>query len=132
MRGRETADYRGVAQFLKFIVEPRQQMWWAVTTGFLPITRTAFKSLEDSGFYKQNPDQWTAMSQLLNAKPTANSRGLRLGNYVRVREAIEQELENIYAGKKTVKEGLDAAVLRGNAILREFSVNNGAAPQGEI
>jgi sn-glycerol 3-phosphate transport system substrate-binding protein len=132
MRGREPADYRGVAQFMKFIVEPHQQMWWAVTTGFVPITRTAFKSLEDSGFYKQNPEQWTAMGELLNAKATVNSRGLRLGNYVRVREAIEQELENIYAGKKTVKEGLDAAVLRGNAILREFSVSNGAAPQGEI
>ena len=67
-----------------------------------------------------------------NAKPTWKSRGLRLGNYVQVREAIELELENIYNSKKTVNEGLNAAVLRGNAILREFSVSHGAAPQGEI
>jgi sn-glycerol 3-phosphate transport system substrate-binding protein len=132
LRGRETADYKGVAQFLKFIAEPRQQMWWAVTTGYVPITRTAIRSLEDASFYKKNPEQWTAISQLLNAKPTANSRGLRLGNYVQVRAAIDQELENIFTGKKMVKEGLDAAVLRGNAILREFSVSHGAAPQGEI
>jgi sn-glycerol 3-phosphate transport system substrate-binding protein len=132
MRGHEPADYKGVAQFMKFIIEPRQQMWWAATTGYIPITRTAVKSLEDDSFYKKHPEQWTAMSQLLNAKPTPNSQGLRLGNFVQVREAIELELENISAGKKTVKEGLDAAVARGNAILRQFGVTHGAAAQGEI
>jgi hypothetical protein len=45
---------------------------------------------------------------------------------------MELELENIFAGKKTVKEGLDAAVLRGNAILRQFGITHGAAGQGEI
>ena len=132
LRGHEPADYKGVAQFLKFIAEPPQQMWWTATTGYVPITRTAVRNLEDDSFYQKNPEQWTAVSQLLNAKPTPNSRGLRLGNYVQVREAIELELENIFNGRKTVKEGLDHAVIRGNAILREFYVIHGAAPQGEI
>ena len=121
MRGREPAEYSGVAQFLEFIAQPVQQAWWAATTGYVPITRTAIKSLEDSAFFAGNPEQWTALSQLLNAKPTVHSRGLRLGNYVEVREVIERELESILERKKTVKEGLDAAVTRGNAILREFS-----------
>ena len=72
------------------------------------------------------------MSELLNAKPTPNSRGLRLGNYVQVREVIELELESIFAGKLTVKAGLDSAVTRGNAILRQFAVTHGAAAQGKI
>jgi len=132
LRGREPADYKGVAQFMKFIAEPRQQVWWAATTGYVPISTTAVKNLEDDSFYKKNPEQWTAMSQLLHVKPTPNSRGLRLGNYVQVREAIELELENIFDGKKTVKQGLDSAVARGNAILRQFKVTHGAAAQGEI
>jgi sn-glycerol 3-phosphate transport system substrate-binding protein len=133
LRGHEPADYKGVAQFLRFLIEPPQQSWWAAATGYVPITRRAVKSLEDDAFYKQNPEQWTAMSQLLNATPTPNSQGLRLGNYVQVRMgAIELELENIFTGKKTVKEGLDAAVVRGNAILRQFGVTHGAAAQGEI
>jgi len=130
---RGPADDKGVAQFLKFITDPPQQRWWAATTGYVPITKTAVKSLEGDSFYKQNPEQWTAVSQLLNAKPTPNSQGLRLGNYVQVREAtIELELENIFTGKKTVKQGLDAAVGRGNAILRQFGVTHGAAASGEI
>jgi sn-glycerol 3-phosphate transport system substrate-binding protein len=133
LRGHAPADDKGVAQFLKFLIEPAQQRWWVATTGYVPITRAAVKSLEDDSFYKQNPEQWTAMSQLLNAKPTPNSQGLRLGNYVQVRMgAIELELENIFTGKKTVKEGLDAAVSRGNAILRQFGVTHGAAASGEI
>ncbi len=132
LRGHDPADYQRVAQFLKFVAEPRQQIWWAANTGYVPITRTAVKNLEEDSFYKKNPEQWTALSQLLHAKPTWRSRGLRLGNFVQVREAIELELENIFNGNKTVKEGLDAAVIRGNAILREFSVIHGAAPQGEI
>jgi len=48
-------------------------------------------------------------SQLLNARPTPN-----------------------LAGKKTVKEGLDAAVIRGNVILRQFAVTYAAPASGEI
>ena len=129
LRGRESADYKGVAQFMKFIAEPKQQVWWSTTTGYVPITKTAFKNLQDVAFFKKNPEQLTAVSQLLNAKPTPNSRGLRLGNYVQVREVIEVELESIFAGKKTVKEALDAAVLRGNAILREFGVTHKPWPE---
>jgi len=132
MRGHGRAEEEGVAQFLKFLSEPSQQIWWATNTGFAPITKAAVKRMQDASFYKQNPKQWPGTSQLLEGKVTPFSRGIRLGNYVDVRNAIEIELDNIFSGRKTVKEGLDAAVLRGNAILREFAVNNGAAPQGEI
>jgi len=133
LRGHAPADDKGVAQFLKHLLEPAQQRWWVATTGYVPITKAAVKSLEADAFYTQNPERWTAMSQLLNATPTPNSQGLRLGNYVQVRMgAIELELQNIFTGKKTVKEGLDAAVARGNAILRQFGVTHGAAASGEI
>jgi ABC-type glycerol-3-phosphate transport system substrate-binding protein len=60
----------------------------------------------------------------LAAKPTANSQGHRLGNFAQVRGAIEGEMENVFAGKKTAKEGLDAAVAKGNDILKEFAAAN--------
>jgi sn-glycerol 3-phosphate transport system substrate-binding protein len=132
MRGHDRAEERGVALFLKFLIEPSQQMRWAAATGFVPITKTAVNGLVDASFFQQNPKHWPGTSQLLEGEVTPFSRGIRLGNYVQVRNAIEIELENIFGGRKSVKEGLDAAVQRGNAILREFALNNGAAPQGEI
>ena len=57
-------------------------------------------------------------------KTTDKSRGIRLGNFVQVRTIIDEEMEQILGGKKTAKEGLDAAVLRGNEQLERFQKAN--------
>ncbi|HWC45621.1 MAG TPA: sn-glycerol-3-phosphate ABC transporter substrate-binding protein, partial [Casimicrobiaceae bacterium] len=57
-------------------------------------------------------------------KTTSNSRGVRLGNFVQVRTAIEEELENVWTGKKQPKEALDDAVKRGNDQLERFAKAN--------
>jgi len=43
---------------------------------------------------------------------------------VLIREAIEDELEQAFAGKKSSKEALDSAVERGNKLLRQFERAN--------
>jgi sn-glycerol 3-phosphate transport system substrate-binding protein len=55
--------------------------------------------------------------------PTANSRGLRLGNLVQIRDIIAEDFETIFAGKKGAQTALDDAVNRGNALLRQFERN---------
>jgi sn-glycerol 3-phosphate transport system substrate-binding protein len=132
LRGHSPAQYKGIAQFMKFLAEPHQQAWWASHTGFVPVGRKALALLNESGFYAQQPEQRTALSQLLNTTPSVNSQGIRLGSFPQIREVIEGELVDIVEGKKSVEEGLDAVALKGNALLRAFRVINGAASQGEI
>ena len=57
-------------------------------------------------------------------KTTDKSRGIRLGNFVHIRGVIDEELENVWAGKKTAKEALDTAVKRGNELLERFERAN--------
>jgi sn-glycerol 3-phosphate transport system substrate-binding protein len=57
-------------------------------------------------------------------KATDKSRGIRLGNYSPIRTIIDEELEQVWAGKKTAKEGLDEAVKRGNEQLEKFQKAN--------
>ncbi len=64
------------------------------------------------------------MKALSDKKPTINSLGLRLGNFVQIRNIIDEELEAVWAGKKTAKQALDAAVERGNAELARFAKAN--------
>jgi sn-glycerol 3-phosphate transport system substrate-binding protein len=64
---------------------------------------------------------WTAFNQIMKGKTTANSQGIRLGNFTSVRDNIEAELENVLGGKKSSKQGLDDAVKKGGQILKEFS-----------
>jgi len=121
MAGKPAREYEAVAAFLKFLSEPEQQAYWHKETGYVPISRSAQALLEAEGYLDQNPDQRTAYSQLTYSPPTPETRGIRLGNFVQIRDVIEEELENIFRGQKTAKQGLDDAVRRSNQLLREFA-----------
>jgi sn-glycerol 3-phosphate transport system substrate-binding protein len=76
--------------------------------------------VKDSGFYKDKPFLETPLLQLNNKAPTENSRGLRFGNLVQIRDIWAEEYESALNGQKTPKAALDAAAERGNVVLRAF------------
>jgi len=123
MSGKPKADYKGVGQFFNYLTNAETQSASHKRTGYLPITNAAFALTEKSGFYTQNPGTDTAVNQMIR-KTTDKSRGIRLGNFVQIRAIMEEELEQIWAGKKTAKEGLDEAVKRGNEQLERFQQAN--------
>jgi sn-glycerol 3-phosphate transport system substrate-binding protein len=82
----------------------------------LPITKAAYEKTKATGFYEKNPVLETPLKELTNKEPTENSRGLRFGNMVQMREVWAEEIEAALAGQKTAKEALDTAVMRGNVI----------------
>jgi sn-glycerol 3-phosphate transport system substrate-binding protein len=124
LRDRPKAEYKGVAKFLTFISSPEIQAMWHQQTGYVPITLAAAKLTEDSGFYKKNPGRDVAVKELTLNPPTANSKGLRLGNFVQIRDVEDEELESVWSGKKDAKTALDDAVRRGNELLRKFEAAN--------
>jgi sn-glycerol 3-phosphate transport system substrate-binding protein len=124
MGGKKKEEYKGVAKFLTFLSQPDVQAEFSQATGYLPITMAAYELTKKSGFYDKNPGAELAVKQLTNKAPTANSRGLRFGNYVQGREVIEEEMEAVFAGTKDAKAALDDAVRRGNDILRKFEAAN--------
>jgi sn-glycerol 3-phosphate transport system substrate-binding protein len=89
-------------------------------SGYLPITKAAYAKTKESGFYKDAPYLETPLLELSNKEPTENSRGVRLGNMVQLRDVWAEEFEAALAGKKSAKEAMDAAVSRGNTMLRQF------------
>jgi sn-glycerol 3-phosphate transport system substrate-binding protein len=121
MKGKKAEEYKGVATFLAFLANPEQQAWWHAATGYLPVSKSALAALQKTDHFQRNPDMWTAFNQIMSGKTTANSQGIRLGNFVAVRDTIEAELENVVGGKKTPKQGLDDAVKKGDSILKEFA-----------
>ncbi len=129
MKRTKPEEYRGVAQFLKYIASTENQAWWAGVTGYLPLTNAAARAMEASGYYTKNPNQKTAVDQMNAGKTTPNSQGHRLGNSVAIRDVIEEQMENIFSGKKAPKQGLDDAVAKGNEILKEFAAQ--AEPVGD-
>jgi len=124
MGGKTNNSYKGIAKFFTFLSKPEVQMDWHTSTGYVPITMAAYELTRKSGYYDKNPGADVAVKQLTNKPPTANSKGLRFGNFVQGRQVIEEEMEAVFAGKKDAKTALDDAVRRGNEILRKFEAAN--------
>ncbi len=123
MSGKKPEEYKGVAEFFNYISQPEVQSASHKRTGYLPITMAAFELTEKSGYYKENPGTDVAPNQMIR-KTTDKSRGIRLGNYLQLRAIEDEELEQIWAGKKTPQEGLDSMVKRGNELLERFEKAN--------
>ena len=124
MAGHSPEEYKGVATFFTYLSSPAVQADWHQFTGYLPITMAAYELTKKQGIYKKDPGMETALKQMTLNKPTENSKGLRFGNYVQERSVIYNELEAIFAGKKTAQQGLDDAVKAGNKLLRKFEKAN--------
>ncbi|MBN9041922.1 MAG: sn-glycerol-3-phosphate ABC transporter substrate-binding protein [Rhizobiales bacterium 62-47] len=124
LRDRPRDEYNGVARFFAFLSRPEVQAAWHQNTGYLPVTRAAFDLTRTQGFYDRHPGTAISIEQITLKPPTENSKGLRLGSFVLIRDAIDEELEYAFSGKKSAREALDSAVARGNRLLRQFERAN--------
>jgi sn-glycerol 3-phosphate transport system substrate-binding protein len=120
MAGHEDAEYKGVAGFLNYLASTPVQAQWHQDTGYLPITTAAGDATRAAGFYDANPGTDIAVIQMTKNTPTANSKGIRLGNFDQIRTIIDEELEAVWAGDKDAQAALDSAVSRGDELLRRF------------
>jgi sn-glycerol 3-phosphate transport system substrate-binding protein len=124
LQGRPKDEYKGVAKFLTYLASAPVQAKWHQETGYVPVTLAAADITEKAGFYKKFPGRDIAVKELTLNPPTENSKGLRIGNLVLIRDVVDEELESVWSGKKNAKAALDDAVKRGNELLRKFETAN--------
>jgi len=124
LKQRPATEYRGVAKFFAYLSRPEVQARWHQATGYLPVTHAAFDLTRVQGFYDRNPGADISIRQITLNPPTINSKGLRLGSFVLIRDIVEDEMEQAFAGRKPAEEAIKAAVERGNALLRQFEAAN--------
>jgi sn-glycerol 3-phosphate transport system substrate-binding protein len=120
MSGKKPAEYKGIAKFLSYLADPQRQAQWHQQTGYLPITPVAYDITKKAGFYDKNPGTDISVRQMTLNQPAPYTRGLRFGSMPQVRDVIEEEMENMLAGKQDAKTALDNAVRRGDELLVRF------------
>lgn len=123
LSGKSDEEYRGAAEYMKFLATPASEKWWVAETGYIPVTKTAFEELTTEGFYNAAPfkGREVAMTSLTFTEPGPLTRGYRLGGMIQTRAEWKSEVEAALAGGKTMQEALDTAVERSNAILEKFA-----------
>lgn len=61
-------------------------------------------------------------------KVTDKSQGVRLGNDAQIRTIEDEELEQVWFGKRSARQALDAIVQRGDELLTRFARANRGTP----
>jgi len=112
------AETAGVARFVDFLSRADVQAEWHQRTGNVPLTRIAYELTRAQGFYRKQPGYEVAVRQVVIRNPTPESGDSRLGALPRIRVIANEELESVWNGGKTPLEALNAAVERGNDLLR--------------
>ncbi|HWU64731.1 MAG TPA: sn-glycerol-3-phosphate ABC transporter substrate-binding protein UgpB [Ensifer sp.] len=124
LKGHDAEEYKGVADFFRYLSSAEVQADWHQFSGYLPITQAAYDLGKKQGYYEKNPGTDVGIKEITLNTPTPNSKGLRFGNYVQIRKVIDEEFQALLGGKKNAKEALDAVVERGNKLIAEFAAAN--------
>lgn len=124
LQGKPAEEYKGVADFFHYLSSPEVQADWHQFSGYLPITQAAYELGQSQGYYAANPGSDVAIKQITLNAPTPNSKGLRFGNYVQIRDIIDDEFQNLLNGSKSAAQALEAVDARGNELIREFEAAN--------
>jgi sn-glycerol 3-phosphate transport system substrate-binding protein len=123
--GRNAEEWKGVAEFFRYMSQPEVDAKWHMETGYVPVRRASYAIAEREGYYRKNPGAEIPIEQLLRGgETTENTRGIRLGGYVEIRNIIQEEMEKAFQGQQDGQQAMDAVVRRGNQVLRNFERAN--------
>jgi sn-glycerol 3-phosphate transport system substrate-binding protein len=120
--GLKPAETKGVAKFVNYILGPEVQINLTLAGGFLPITPVARAAASSKLLQADLAGLRVAYAQLQGKSALPSVRPAQIET---VRNIIDEELEAVWANRKPAKEGLDQAVLRGNAVMRPVPVSKG-------
>ncbi|MDR1351372.1 MAG: extracellular solute-binding protein [Zoogloeaceae bacterium] len=113
--GYKAKEYQVAARFIRFLLAPDMQIALARSGGFLPLTETARNVMQTSRLMKD--EEQALKVAYLSLQGKGDRHPLRVSTLDPVRIIVDEELEQVWAGKKPAKAALDTAVKRGNAIL---------------
>ncbi len=122
MAGKSADEYKAAANFLNFLRQPEQALFWSTVTGYIPVTKSGYDYMVSKGFYANAPykGRELAIASLTASVPTENSSGMRLGGMLRIREEVANAVQEIFTKNADVQTALDDAAGRGNQVLRRF------------
>ena len=118
---RTPAEYKAVAEFLRYIGQPAVDATWARNTGYVPVTLAGYQALKQQDYYGKHVGANIPVEQLTRGTVTPNTRGLRLGRLPEIRNIILEEFEKALQGGQTAQQAMDIAVERGNKVLKAFA-----------
>lgn len=112
MAGKKKDEYKLLARYIKFLLEPQNQRDWVAATAYLPMSKSALAALKEAGAF--SPAILNAAEKRLSN--TQKDSGV-IRNEVsrsRMRAILDEEVETVWKTGIAPKQALDDAVDRYN------------------
>ena len=104
-KGPGPAEREAGLTFLRWMMQPAQANEWATRTGYMPVSQRGLSELEQSGYYREHPNDRVTLDQLADAQPWPWAPEL-----FRVqREAVQPRLEEAVLRRRDAREMLAEA-----------------------
>lgn len=111
--GRSAAEYRLIAAFVNFWLNPENQVDWQVNAGYLPLSQAGFVLTQSSKILQSELEAQRVAIAELTFKPVSGfSAASAYAHRQGVRRVLAEEMELVFAEKKPAKQGLDDAEQR--------------------
>src|SRR5690606_11544549 len=121
LKGQSERELDGVWEVFKFINRTENAVAWHQGTGYFPVTNSAVKTLLDSGWFAEHPIRLTALLRIAAGSRLPAAEGVRLGEFVDIRDVVDTALEVALNGRVPVQRALDQAAARVNQVLAEYA-----------
>jgi sn-glycerol 3-phosphate transport system substrate-binding protein len=116
-----TEELKASWEFLKWLSEADQQVYWFKNTGYFPVTKEAVENVMYERFFAENPNYLTAFMQLNQAKQGYPTQGALIGTFPEVRQLLEGAVEEVLQGKKTPEKALADAASKAKKSFAEYN-----------
>jgi sn-glycerol 3-phosphate transport system substrate-binding protein len=106
------AEEQAAWTFIAWMMEPAQTAYWSAHSGYIAVSKAAWKTPTMEDVVKKYPDVLETVKQLDDAyyEPSAP-------NFTPIRDALHDATQDILANKISVRDGLSSVVAKGNGIL---------------
>ncbi|MFM9372907.1 extracellular solute-binding protein [Streptomyces sp. Da 82-17] len=85
----------GALAFLQFLLNPRNAAAWHRSSGFIPVTRSAFELLESEGWFADRPHHRLANEQLDAGDRSPAAQGALLGDFTAIEETMTRAMADV-------------------------------------
>ena len=129
-QGHGKEEYKAAAKFLEYTLTPQTQLIIARQGGFLPLTPAAQAGAQGKLLRDDLQAQDMGLANVMKASAPGATVGWISFN-PKLRQIVNEEMDQVFTGKKSAKSALDNAVVRGQAVYEPLpTVTRTAAKKG--
>ena len=118
----DEAKKEAVWKFVKFLVSPESQAYWAAQTGYFPVTTAA----DEEDVFKQNIEQYpqfqTAIDQLHDSAP--QYAGALMSVFSEARQDVESGIEDMLNNNQDPQEAVNSLAEKINKAISDYNLVN--------